>query len=48
MGEIGIFSLFTKDEHGNWVCYEGEMFTVIEIFQRDVQKVVVLVCTAAY
>ena len=48
-GRNWIFSLFTKDEQGNRVCYEGEMFTIIEprpeieeIFQRDVQKVVEL------
>ena len=39
----------TKDEHGNRVCYEGEIITIIEpredirnAFQGDVHKVVEL------
>ncbi|KAF8879049.1 hypothetical protein BD779DRAFT_1789067 [Infundibulicybe gibba] len=44
-----VFSLLAKDEKGNWVCYEGEVFSIIEtpdadkILEEDVHKVVALV-----
>jgi hypothetical protein len=49
-GRNWIFSLLTKDEQGNRVCYEGELISIIEprpeiqgTLQRDVHKVVELV-----
>ena len=48
-GRNWVFSLLTKDEQGNRVCYEGEIFTIIEprqdirkAFQADIHKVVEL------
>jgi hypothetical protein len=47
-----MFSLLTKDEQGNWVSYEGDIFRIIEprsdtqgsleAFKDDVHKVVEL------